>query len=367
MKPKLLAFHLPQYHPIPENDKWWGPGFTEWRNVAQATPLFPGHYQPHLPADLGYYDLRLPEVRQQQADLARQYGIHGFCYYHYWFSGKQLLERPVAEILSSGQPDYPFCLCWANESWSRRWIGDDQEILIEQTYTEHDDIKHGAHLAELFSDERYIKIDGRPLFLIYRPGDLPNPNQTLKVFREASNALGLLDPYFVAVDAHKVGHDFRYDGFDAILAFSPQLGVSSPDAFQDGRTWRKLKRNIARSIPSATLKVFDEETERVKMDEISRPFPFIPSCFVSWDNSARRGRNGIIYAGQSPSIFEKYLRKAILKGMEHPHNHSLVFVNAWNEWAEGNKLEPDIKNGHAYLEVCRNVLSDFRQDSIRNL
>ena len=187
------------------------------------------------------------------------------------------------------------------------------------------------------------------------------------MFREASNALGLLDPYFVAVDAHKVGHDFRYDGFDAILAFSPQLGVSSPDAFQDGRTWRKLKRNIARSIPSATLKVFDEETERAKMEEISRPFPFIPSCFVSWDNSARRGRNGIIYAGQSPSIFEKYLRKAILKGMEHPHNHGLVFVNAWNEWAEGNKLEPDIKNGHAYLEVCRNVLSEFRQESGRNL
>jgi hypothetical protein len=251
------------------------------------------------------------------------------------------LERPVAEILSSGQPNFPFCLCWANESWSRRWIGDDHEILIEQTYSEQDDLRNGDHLAKVFSDERYIKIDGRPLFLIYRPGDLPDPNRTLQVFREASNAKGLLDPYFVAVDAHKVGHDFWKDGFDAILAFMPQLGVSIPDAFADGRTWSKLNRNIVRANPSATLKVFDEEKVREKMEKICRPYPVIPSCLVSWDNSARRGRNGIIYSGQSPSVFEKYLRQAVSKGMEHPQNHGLVFVSAWNEWAEGNHLEPD--------------------------
>jgi lipopolysaccharide biosynthesis protein len=361
VNPKVLAFHLPQYHPIPENDEWWGPGFTEWHNATKARKLFTGHYQPHLPADLGFYDLRLPEVRQQQSNLAQQFGIDGFCYYHYWFSGKQLLERPVAEIISSGQPDFPFCLCWANESWSRRWIGDDQEVLIKQSYSKQDDINHANYLATVFADSRYIKIDDRPLFLIYRPSDHPDPQQMLDVFRKKSNAKGLLDPYFVAVDAHKVGYDFRKDGFDAILAFSPQLGVSGPDAFQDGRTWPKLMRNISKGIPSASLKVFNEETERRKMNEIVRPYPFIPSCFVSWDNSARKGKNGIIYADQSPSIFEKYFRMTVKKGLEHPHKHGLVFVNAWNEWAEGNHLEPDLKYGHAYLSACKKVLGEFKK------
>jgi lipopolysaccharide biosynthesis protein len=359
--PQLLAFHLPQYHPIPENDEWWGRGFTEWQNVARAVPLFSGHYQPHLPANLGFYDLRLPEVRHQQANLARQYGISGFCYYHYWFNGKQLLERPFNEILSSGKPDFPFCLCWANESWSRRWIGDDKEILIHQSYSETDDINHANYLALAFGDHRYIKINGRPLFLIFRPGELPDPKQVLKTFRDVSNANGLLDPYFVAVDAHKVGYDFRKDGFDSILAFSPQLAVSQPEAFQDGRTFRKFKRNIFNGIVSSTLKIFDDEKERSKMEQISRQYPYIPSCFVSWDNSARRGRNGIIYANHSPSLFEKYLRRAIAIGIEHPHGHGLTFINAWNEWAEGNHLEPDLKYGLAYLETCKKVLSGFRE------
>ena len=360
MNIKALAFYLPQYHPIPENDEWWGRGFTEWHNVARAIPLFPGHYQPHLPAELGFYDLRLSEVRQQQADLARRYGIDGFCYYHYWFSGKQLLEHPITKILNSSEPDFPFCLCWANESWSRRWIGDDQEVLINQTYSQHDDINHANYLASVFNDHRYIKIDGKPLFLIYRPGDLPDSKHTLQKFSEAAKATGLQDPYFVAIDSHKVGHDFREDGFDAILAFSPQLGVSSPDAFEDGRTWSKFKRNIMSGIPSATLKIFDEEIEREKMEKITRRYPYIPSCFISWDNSARRGRNGIIYVSQSTSTFEKYLRKAVAKGLEHPHKHGLVFLNAWNEWAEGNHLEPDLKNGYAYLDACQRVLSEFR-------
>jgi lipopolysaccharide biosynthesis protein len=180
---RFIAFYLPQYHPIPENDEWWGRGFTEWMNVSRAKPLFDGHYQPHLPAKLGFYDLRVPEVRQAQADLARRHGIEGFCYWHYWFEGKRLLERPFNEVLSSGQPDFPFCLAWANETWSRRWLGEDKDILQEQTYSLEDDLDHITWLMEAFADPRYIRVHGRPLFLIYKPFDLPDPERTTETFR----------------------------------------------------------------------------------------------------------------------------------------------------------------------------------------
>jgi hypothetical protein len=357
---QTIAFYLPQYHPIPENDEWWSPGFTEWSNVAKQRPLFKGHYQPHIPADLGFYDLRVSEVRESQSSLARHYGIDGFCYYHYWFSGRRLLQRPLDEVISSGRPDYPFCICWANHSWTRSWIGDNNGMLIEQKYSEEDDQNHARYLSTLFSDSRYIKVMDRPVFLVYRPADLPTPRKTLETFTRLYNEIAGVSPYYIAVDAHCVGRDFRNDGFDSVLAFTPQLGVSSPDAFIDQRNISKFTRNLRSGILSGSLKVFDEATERRKMEEISRPFPYIPSCFVGWDNSPRRGREGIIYANSSPSLFAEFLYKAVVKAKEHPHKHSLVFINAWNEWAEGNHLEPDLKNGHAYLEVCRKVISEFR-------
>jgi hypothetical protein len=353
---KAIAFYLPQYHPIQENNDWWGEGFTEWTNVAKARPLFKNHSQPRIPADLGFYDLRLSETRQSQADLAQAYGLSGFCYYHYWFSGHRLLERPVNDLLQSSSPDFPFCLCWANESWSRRWIGDDKQVLIEQSYSPEDDLAHGKLLAQIFSDSRYIDVNGRPLFLIYRPSNLPEARQTLDRFDQQCKAVDLPRPYFVAVDAHHVGFDYRKVGFDDILAFSPQLGVSAPDAFIDKRTLSKLLRNLRLGIFSAKLKIFDELEERCKMESLNRPFPTIPSCFVSWDNSPRRGREGIVYTNSSPRLFEEFLAKAIQSAKRHPNNHSLLFINAWNEWAEGNYLEPDVLNGNAYLLALKNSL-----------
>jgi lipopolysaccharide biosynthesis protein len=190
---RAICFHLPQYHPIRENDEWWGKGFTEWANVTRTRPRFKDHYQPHLPADLGFYDLRLPEARQAQADLARQHGIHGFCYYHYWFNGRRLLERPFNEILASGQPRFPFCLCWANENWTRRWDGQERDILLEQNYGDEDDLNHIRWLANAFRDPRYIRIQGKPIFLVYRLSRLPNPARTVKIWRNEAGALGVGD------------------------------------------------------------------------------------------------------------------------------------------------------------------------------
>ncbi len=186
-KIKAIAIHLPQFHPTPENDEWWGTGFTEWTNVAKAQPLFPKHYQPHLPADLGFYDLRLAETRNVQAEMAKAYGIYGFCYYHYWFNGKRILEKPLDEILAKKEPAFPFMLCWANETWSRRWLGEEKEILIKQTYSEKDDYNHAEWLCKMvFSDSRYITINGRPAFMFYRPHDLPDYKKTLQVFKDAA-------------------------------------------------------------------------------------------------------------------------------------------------------------------------------------
>ncbi len=199
---KLIAFHLPQFYPTPYNDEWWGKGFTEWTNVTKARPLFEGHYQPHLPADLGFYDLRLCESRDAQAELASEYGIYGFCYYHYWFNGKQVLERPVDEILKLGTPDFPFCLCWANENWTARWDGGNKKILLEQVYTVEDDLDHIRWLCGAFSDPRYIRVEGKPLFLVYRSEVLPDAQATTQRWREEAMRLGVGELYLCLVEGN---------------------------------------------------------------------------------------------------------------------------------------------------------------------
>jgi lipopolysaccharide biosynthesis protein len=352
-----VAFYLPQFHPIPENDHWWGRGFTEWTNVAKARPLFRDHYQPHLPGELGFYDLRLPETRVAQADLARAHGIEGFCYWHYWFEGRRLLERPFHEVLTSGQPDFPFCLAWANETWSRRWLGEEREILLKQSYSDDDDTKHAQWLVTAFADRRYMKVGKRAVFLIYRPRDLPQPRRTVERIRTAALERGLEDPYLVGIDAHCPGVDCRDLGFDATLAFEPQLSAL-PDHNHERRTFQRLKRNRKLGVASPTLKIYDYVEARSRMAKIGRAGPFLPCLFVGWDNTPRRGRKGVVIVNSTPRGVEAGLVELIGHVQPRPFEQRFVFLNAWNEWAEGNHLEPDVKHGRGFLEAIRRAAAE---------
>ncbi len=287
-KPKALAFYLPQYHPIPENDEWWGKGFTEWHNVAKARPLFPGHYQPHLPGELGYYDLRVPEVRQAQAELARAHGVHGFVYYHYWFHGRRLLERPFDEVLASGEPDFPFALCWANEEWTRGWDAQTGSILIRQEFSREDDLAHIRHLLKAFEDPRYITIDGRPLMLVYRPALIPDLPRTAELWRTEVQRAGFPDLYLCWVESWgppPEGKVPKHFGRDASVGFMPVLGQELSHPLETLRGHRIFDYESA--VESA-LKLLDS------------PWKRFPAVMVSWDNTARRARGATIYHGATP-------------------------------------------------------------------
>ena len=357
---RLIAFHLPQFHPVPENDRWWGKGFTEWTNVARAKPLFRGHDQPRLPADLGYYDLRLPEARFAQAELARSYGIEGFCYWHYWFHGSRLLERPVDLILASGEPDFPFCLAWANESWSRSWLGDERELLIEQKYSEHDDLAHARWLAQAFADPRYIHVHGRPMLVVYKPLALPDAQRTTHLFRDECRRLGQPEPYLVGIDAHCPGTDMRRLGFDMTEHHEPQLGAIGSDAFNDRPRHAKLIRNLARGVLSPTLKIYSHRESVELMARVRPAFPHFPCCFTGWDNTARRGRHAIVMVDSGPDVFRSQLSLMANSVLHKDREERVVFINAWNEWAEGMYLEPDAKFGHGYLKAVGEVLNEAR-------
>ncbi|MDH6058050.1 glycoside hydrolase family 99-like domain-containing protein [Umezakia ovalisporum] len=351
---RAIAFYLPQYHPIPENDEWWGKGFTEWTNVTKAKPLFKDHYQPHLPADLGFYDLRLPETRQGQADLAREYGIHGFCYYHYWFNGKRLLERPFNEVLESGKPDFPFCLCWANENWTRRWDGQDQEILAEQVYGEESDRLHMQWLVKAFQDPRYIRIDGKPLFLVYRTTKIPNPKQTTEIWREEARRLGVGELFLCRVESFAHEHqDPTAVGFDAAVEFQPDWS-NLPSPVQ-GRLRRWLKRLKLIKANQPNYYDYSQMVERM-LQKPSPGYLRFPCVTPSWDNTARRKQGATIFHGSTPEKYELWLRSVLQETVTNPSQKGIVFINAWNEWAEGNHLEPCQRWGHGYLEATRRAL-----------
>ncbi len=357
---QVIAIHLPQFHPVPENDQWWGRGFTEWTNVTKARPLFPGHHQPHLPADLGFYDLRLPETRQAQAELAQEYGISAFCYYHYWFTGTRILERPVDEIVQSGRPDLPFCLCWANENWTRTWDGRDREVLLEQTYSSEDDRAHIQSLIPILADPRYLRMNGKPALFIYRADLLPDAAATAAVWRDEVRKAGLGELFLGAFVTRHVELDAW--NFDVAVEFVPCPFQPAPK--------RRLKRlaTVLLARVSARLRGTQQAAIQLYDDLVDARSAALPPAGVSterwlrcvtpgWDNSARRKRGPIIFLGSTPGKYAAWLTRMIGWTRQNtPEGRRYVFINAWNEWAEGNHLEPDRKHGHAYLQATRQSL-----------
>lgn len=354
---RLIAFHLPQFHPIPENDEWWGKGFTEWTNTGKAKPLFPGHEQPKVPTDLGYYDLRLPEARKAQADLARQYGIEGFCYYHYWFGGKRLLERPVNEIIASGEPDFPYCLCWANESWTGIWHGAPRRMLMEQTYPgEADNRAHFEYLLEAFRDKRYITVDGRPVFLIYRAWQIPEVKTMLAFWNQLADEAGIPQPFYVSVCTPDLDWNPLEHGFSAtVTPRMPQIRhwVSWREPVAKLRKYWKDKNKHPNIFNHA--EVIDQ-----MLSPDTKGGTDYPCVIPNWDNTPRSGSRGLVLQGSTPELFRGHLRKALDMVKPNRPEERIVFVKSWNEWAEGNHLEPDLRFGHGYLEVVRDELARLK-------
>lgn len=369
LKAKAIAFYLPQFHPIPENDAWWGKGFTEWTNVTKSGSRFEGHYQPHLPADLGFYDLRLDEVRIAQAELARRFNVSAFCYYHYWFEGRRLLNRPLDQLLASENPDFPFCICWANETWARNWDGLENQILVRQTYSSEDNTSHIKFLLGIFSDFRYFKINGEPLLLIYRPSSIPNFSSVIKEWREAAIKAGFPDLYVVGAKTGFInsGEEFSANSFglDAILDFQPNRddfpAGGSVKSQVIGLARKLLPDSLYQSIKSnaSVAKVInyrDFASLKISKLKAADGANLIPCVFPSWDNSPRRNTPTIIQ-NDSPEIFGEWVSAACQAVQDKPKDERLFFVNAWNEWAEGCHLEPDRKFGCAFLEqLSKNVI-----------
>lgn len=349
---RLLAYYLPQFHPIPENDAWWGKGFTEWSNVVQARPLFKGHHQPSLPSELGFYDLRVPETRLAQADLARSHGIEGFCYWHYWFGGKRLLERPLREVVRSGKPDFPFCLAWANQSWSGVWHGAPDRVLMEQTYPgPEDDEAHFTALLDVFGDRRYLAVDGRPIFIVFRPQELPDARRFTDCWRELAEKSGLRGIYFIAVSWSREW-DSRKGGFDAEAPNNFNLfwnRVNGLGTESDGA-------RPPEKIMDEPLVVPYEEAIRFLTPPLEEGTTRYPSVFPCWDNTPRAGKKGRVLLGSTPELFGRHLGNALAQVCSRRMEERIVFVKSWNEWAEGNYLEPDKRFGRAYLETVRDLV-----------
>ncbi len=358
-KKRVIAIHLPQFHPFKENDEWWGKGFTEWTNVTKSQPRYEGHYQPQLPSDTGFYDLRLPEARQMQADLAKEYGIYGFCYYHYWFNGKQLMERPVNEILSSGQPDMPFMLCWANENWARNWDGGFTDVLMKQEYSHSDDIEHMRWLCKnVFSDKRYIRINNKPVFAVYRVSLFPDFKETIKIWREVASKEFNMELYLVETKFPGNTNVSPIEGIDASMDFQP-IGVMI-----SGLPQVKVNLIDPNEPPKARPTVYDYSDYVDYCCGTALPKRCFPCVSPGFDNSSRRiGRTFLSFLNQTPKNFGRWLTNALYRDCAFKEEEeNLVFINAWNEWAEGNHIEPDQKWGCQYLEETKRVINTFENN-----
>lgn len=368
---RLVSYYLPQYHPIAENDAWWEKGFTEWTNVVKSKPLFRNHNQPRLPADLGFYDLRLEEAREAQADLASSYGLHGFCYYHYWFGNrKQLLERPFNEVVASGKPNFPFMLCWANQTWKGVWFGTSKgKTLIEQLYPGLADyIDHFNYLISAFRDPRYIKIEGRPVFHVYMPLDIPDLPLFVDTFRTCAVNAGLPGIYLLATNCPEDWNPLEH-GFDGVVPnefqrvryYASKRVVRERHSFL-GKVETKIRMALGEKKIGDRNKPYVipyEKATKLISKWKSTSYDNFPLVLPDWDNSARAGNNSLVLHGSTPHLWKKHLKQAIDFVQDRPPEKQMVFVKSWNEWAEGNYLEPDSKWGKAYLEVIKSLTKNI--------
>jgi lipopolysaccharide biosynthesis protein len=343
---KIIAYYLTQFHPTPENDLWWGKGFTEWTNATKAKPLFPGHYQPHLPTDFGFYDLRMRATRRDQIEVAKQYGIHGFCYYYYWFSGKRILHEPLDDMLADKDSDMPFCLCWANENWTRRWDAAEHEILIAQEYRKNDDLEFIKSVASFMRDKRYIRHNGGPLLLVYRPQHLPDARKSAEVWRTYCKKAGLGDLQIFCCFTHS-NWDYKQFGFDGGVEFPPHNMVKG--SYSGDMSMAKGFDGYVFDLP---------DVAELYLARDYNGYNGFRTVFPSWDNTARRNLISSIGINGTPENYEYWLSEAIrLTKADYPDQERFVFVNAWNEWAEGCHLEPCRKYGRAFLEATARAAS----------
>ena len=382
MKARIIALYLPQFHPIPENDEWWGKGFTEWTNVAKAKPLFKGHLQPRIPADLGFYDLRLPQVRSQQAIMAKDAGIEGFCYYHYWFAGKQLLETPFNEVVSSGEPDFPFCLCWANHTWSNKtWEKSSfykkDSTLIKQTYPGDDDnVMHFLSLLSAFRDKRYMRIDGKLIFVIYDPISFVNVAGFMNTWQSLAKQYGLPGFYFIGMvpstltfslspvgSRHRVlpnlkssSEIFNYVlslGFDAVNSFGKRRG----EMLYEGTIKNIIKKVMGQFgiRPNNFTYDYEKTVKNYFAPEDSWETVF-PTIVPQWDRTPRLGKAEGVYINATPEKFQRHIEQALNIIKDKQQEHKVIFMKSWNEWGEGNYVEPDIYFGDGFLKAIKNSL-----------
>jgi lipopolysaccharide biosynthesis protein len=372
---QVIAHYFPQFHEIPENNEWWGRGFTDWTNVRKAKPLFAGHYQPRIPLDQRYYDQSRYETLAWQIDVAKRYGIGGFCHYHYWFEGKQLLTAPTDLVMQHKSLNLPYCLAWANETWSRRWDGRERLILQEQTHRPDPTMwtQHFEYLFRAWSDERAIKVDGKPIFLIYRPHFIERVGDMLDHWRELAVKRGLSGVYFIAMKQFEFPVPEAIKHFDAIAQFQPFEAIYSPDYHgRKGMEQRKLLQPL-RKLPEPMLRIMREVRDRFMprrthydydgvWQHILKPerelgLPAFPGAFIDWDNTARYGKRARLFDGASPEKFASYFRTLVEITANRPAPEHFIFINAWNEWAESTYLEPDAKHGHKHLEAVREALA----------
>ncbi|MBT0810564.1 glycoside hydrolase family 99-like domain-containing protein [Litoribacter ruber] len=355
---KPIAIYLPQFHRIHENDKWWGEGFTEWTNVRKAKPVFDDHYQPHVPLNKDYYDLSDIEVMRNQAALAESYGIHGFCFYHYWFNGKLLLEKPIHNWLNS-DIDFPFCLSWANENWTRRWDGNDKKVLMQQDYSDEDDLAHIKYLLEIFKDPRYIKIDGKPVLLMYRTELHPNIKIASEVWRDVAKKAGFPDLYLIRMENFQRYEDPCISGFDAGMEFAPDGTLLGQKIHKKNMVKYLFKKCLhLTGIEKNEVYengIYDYSTMMNNMVNRSIPdYTYFRCACPSWDNSPRRSCNARMFVDSTPEVFGewiKHLNNYTIKNFAPDQQY--FFINAWNEWGEGCHLEPDEKHGFRYLEAVK--------------